>query len=97
VDVPLDEPRYDSKFSGDVSSKGCIVDKINEFRLTLKDPSKSVEDRRFALRFVIHLVEDLHMPLHLGDNHDKGGNKTQVRFYDRGTNMWSSIFKEVNS
>ena len=29
----------------------------------------------------------------MGDNHDKGGNRTQVRFYDRGTNMhrlWDS-------
>jgi len=93
VDVPLDEPRYDSKYSSDVSSKGCIVDKIHEFQATLKDPCKSVEDRRFALRFLIHLVEDLHMPMHVGDNHDKGGNQTQVRFYDRGTNMhrlWDS-------
>lgn len=93
VDVPLDEPRYDAKFSGDVAEKGCVVDKINEFRETLKDPSKSVEDRRFALRFLIHLVEDLHMPMHVGDNHDKGGNDTQVRFYETGTNMhrlWDS-------
>ena len=33
------------------------------------------------------------MPLHVGDNHDKGGNRTQVRFFDRGTNMhalWDS-------
>ncbi len=37
----------------------------------LKDPARSVEDRRFALRFLIHLVQDLHMPLHVGDNHDK--------------------------
>ena len=87
VDVPLDEPRYDSKFSGDVSTKGCVVDKINEFRLVLKDKSKSVEDRRFALRFLIHCVEDIHMPMHVGDNGDKGGNRTQVRFFDRGTNM----------
>ncbi len=93
VDVPLDEPRYDAKFSGDVSTKGCIVDKIHEFQATLKDPARSVEDRRFALRFLIHCVEDLHMPMHVGDNHDKGGNQTQVRFYDRGTNMhrlWDS-------
>jgi len=87
VDVPLDEPRYDSRFSADVAQKGCIVDKIHEFQATLKDPARSVDDRRFALRFLIHLVEDLHMPLHVGDDHDKGGNRTQVRFYDRGTNM----------
>jgi S1/P1 Nuclease len=87
VDVPLDESRYNAKFSGDVSTKGCVVDKINEFRLTVNDPSKSVEDRRFALRFVVHCLEDIHQPCHVGDNADKGGNRTQVRFFDRGTNM----------
>jgi nuclease S1 len=70
VDVPLDEPKYDSKFSGDVSTKGCVVDKINEFRLVVNDKSKSIEDRRFALRFLIHCVEDMHQPCHVGDNGD---------------------------
>jgi nuclease S1 len=93
VDVPLDEPKYDAKFSGEVPEKGCIVAKIKEFRMTLKDPAKSIEQRRLALRFLIHLIEDLHMPLHVGDNHDKGGNQTQVQFFDDGTNMhrlWDS-------
>jgi hypothetical protein len=93
VDVPLDEPRYDPKFSGDDPAKGCIVDKIHEFRRTLKDPIKSVEDRRFALRFLVHCVEDLHMPLHVGENHDKGGNTLQVRWFDCGSNLhrvWDS-------
>jgi hypothetical protein len=27
------------------------------------------------------------MSPHVGDNHDKGGNRTQVRFFDRGSNM----------
>ncbi len=87
VDVPLDEPRYDARFSGDVSTKGCVVDKINEFRLTLRDKSKSTEDRGFALRFLINCLEDMHQPCQVGDNGDKGGNRTQVRFFDRGTNM----------
>ncbi|MDG3002228.1 S1/P1 nuclease [Paludisphaera mucosa] len=93
VDVPLDEPRYDPRFSGDDPAKGCLVDKIHENLATLKDPARSVEDRRFALRFVLHLIEDLHMPLHVGDNSDKGGNTTQVQFFDRGSNMhrvWDS-------
>ena len=89
VDVPLDEPEYDSKWSADDPKNGCVVDKINEFRTTLKDKTKSVEDRRFALRFLIHCVEDMHMPMHVGDNHDRGGNDTQVQFFDRGTNMHS--------
>ena len=59
----------------------------------VRDEQRPVEERRFALRFLIHLVEDLHMPLHVGDNADKGGNRTQVRFFDKGTNMhrlWDS-------
>jgi len=93
VDVPLDQPKYDAKFSGDVSLKGCVVDKINEFRAVVKDKSKSIEERRFALRFLLHCVQDMHQPLHVGDNHDKGGNQTQVQWFDRGSNMhrvWDS-------
>jgi S1/P1 Nuclease len=35
----------------------------------------------------------MHQPCHVGDNQDMGGNNTQVRFFDRGTNMhalWDS-------
>jgi nuclease S1 len=56
VDVPLDEPKYDAKFSGGDRKKGCVADKINEFRLVVKDKTKPVEERRFALRFLIHCV-----------------------------------------
>jgi hypothetical protein len=100
VDVPLDEPRYDRKWSADDSKHGCVVDKINEFRLVVRDTSKSVEERRFALRFLIHCVEDMHMPMHVGDNHDRGGNDTQVRWFDRGSNMhrvWDSDLVEWNT
>ena len=67
--------------------RGYLVPKIRELKVTLKDRSKSVEERRFALRFLVHLVEDLHMPMHVGENHDKGGNQLQVRFFDRGSNL----------
>ena len=93
VDVPLDEPRYDDKFAGDTPEKGFIVPKIRELRLVLKDRSRPVEARRQALRFLVHFVEDLHMLLHVGENHDKGGNNLQVRCFDRGSNLhhvWDS-------
>jgi hypothetical protein len=35
----------------------------------------------------VHCLEDMHQSCPVGDNNDKGGNDTQVRFYDRGTNM----------
>jgi hypothetical protein len=93
VDVPLDEPRFDDRFAGDEPQKGYFVPKIRELRVVLKDRSWPVEERRQALRFLVHLVEDLHMPLHVGENHDKGGNNLQVRRFDRGSNLrrvWDS-------
>jgi hypothetical protein len=93
VDVPRDEPRYDDRFAGDTPEKGFIVPKIRELKVVLKDRSRPVEERRFALRFQVHLVQDLHMPLHVGENHDKGGNALQVRWFDRGSNLhrvWDS-------
>ncbi len=87
VDVPLDQDRYSDRFAGDVPEKGNIVPKIREFRAIVKDRSRPLQERRIALRFLIHLVEDLHMPLHVGDNHDRGGNDTQVQFFGQGTNM----------
>ncbi len=91
--MPLDQDRYDDRFAGDAPEKGNIVPKIREFRAILRDRKRPIEERRMALRFLAHLVEDLHMPLHVGDNHDRGGNDTQIQFFDQGTNMhrlWDS-------
>jgi hypothetical protein len=87
VDVPLDQPKYDAKWSADDPNKGCVVDIINEFRMVIKDKSETVEERRFALRFLIDCIEDMHQPCHVGDNKDTGGDNTQVRFFDKATNM----------
>jgi hypothetical protein len=70
VRVPLDEQKYDAKYSGDVPCKGSIVDKINEFTLVIKDKRKPIADRRTALKFLIHCIEDLHQPFHVvGGSH----------------------------
>jgi hypothetical protein len=63
----------------------------------MKDKSKTLEERRLALRFLIHCLEDLHMPLHVGDNKDNGGNQTQIRWFDEDSNMhrvWDSGIME---
>jgi hypothetical protein len=87
VDVPLDEPAYDKKWSADGPKHGYVVDKINEFRKVVGDKTKSIEGRRFALRFLLHCLQDMHQPMHVGNNNERGGNDTQVRWFDIGTNM----------
>ncbi len=43
--------------------------------------------RRLALRFLIHLVGDLHQPLHVGRQQDLGGNRIGVRWFNRRSNL----------
>jgi hypothetical protein len=44
---------------------------------------------RNALRFIIHLVGDVHQPLHLGKKEDRGGNSLNVFFFGVRTNLHS--------
>jgi hypothetical protein len=84
VNVPLTEPRYDARFC---PPAGCVISKIAELRLTLASDAATRDDKRQALRLLVHLVEDLHQPLHVGDRSDRGGNDLQVQFFGRGTNL----------
>ena len=36
---------------------------------------------------MVHLVGDLHQPLHIGRKEDKGGNTIQVQWFGKGTNL----------
>jgi hypothetical protein len=56
-------------------ARDCVVDKIEEFYAALMSPTAGDEERRLALQFLLHLVGDLHQPLHAGDDHDQGGNR----------------------
>lgn len=53
----------------------------------LKDPAVSKADKQFALTFLIHLIGDMHQPLHVGHPEDQGGNKINVTWFDRPTNL----------
>jgi hypothetical protein len=76
----------------------CIVDKIEQFRRELADPRQSPPERLIALQFLLHLIGDLHQPLHASDNHDRGGNDERVEApgYRVGTlhHYWDSVFVE---
>jgi hypothetical protein len=47
------------------------------------------EQAKFDLEVLMHLVGDLHQPLHDGYGEDKGGNSFQVNFNGKGTNLHS--------
>jgi hypothetical protein len=90
VDVPITESRYDSKYC---QPGGCVVSKIGDFKRVLQDPKAGKEQKQQALKFLVHFIEDLCQPLHVGDTGSRGGNEIQVRFYGIGSNLhrvWDS-------
>ena len=84
VNVSIDSARYDRR---DCAGGGCVVEKIKHFRHVLADRRAPKPERARALLFLVHFVEDVHQPLHVGDNRDQGGNRTQIQFQGAGTNL----------
>ena len=69
--------------------KGDGYTALERFTKTLRDPKASRDDKQVALRFIIHIVGDLHQPLHAGNGNDRGGNDVKVRFSNENTNLHS--------
>lgn len=63
----------------------CVDRKIVEYTAILKDRSQPHRARNEALKWVVHLIGDLHMPLHSGSNKDSAGQKIEVRLVNLKT------------
>ena len=85
----------------DCPGSNCVSDKIREFvgiaRLAIRKKSEVSE----AVKYLIHLVGDLHQPLHAGFAEDKGGNQIPVIIEGRESNLhsiWdSTILRRLGS
>lgn len=67
--------------------EGDAYTALKQFAATLKDPNATLEQKQLALRFSVHLIGDLHQPLHVGTRADRGGNDRKVTFGRDETNL----------
>jgi hypothetical protein len=92
VNFPRDTCTYDS--DRDCPDGQCVVGAIEKQAAVLH--SSAPDERRLAaLKYLVHLVADVHQPLHGGYRDDKGGNTYQVQAFGRGSNLhslWDSGF-----
>ncbi len=73
--------------------EGDALGALMFFRRLVLDPKTSPAHRQLALRFIVHIVGDLHQPLHNGRPGDRGGNDVKVKWFGRDTNLhavWDS-------
>jgi len=52
----------------------------------LGDPRAKLRARNEALKWVVHLIGDIHQPLHAANRGDRGGNQVQVSFFGERDN-----------
>jgi hypothetical protein len=96
INFPKDANTYDQQ--RDCKLRNCIIEAIAWYVQVLKSGDAPRNEKRTALRFVAHLVGDVHQPLHAGFAEDRGGNSVDVRFNGRKENLhslWDTALVEL--
>jgi hypothetical protein len=66
---------------------GDILAKLQEFEDQLRDPDTPRQKKVEAVKWLNHLIGDLHQPLHVGRRADRGGNGIAVIWFDEPDNL----------
>jgi hypothetical protein len=86
---------FEGKTYSDIAPppEGNAVTALEMFSKQLKSKKASLEEKQLALRFIVHIVGDLHQPFHAGNGTDKGGNDVKLQFFWEDSNLhrvWDS-------
>lgn len=80
-----------------LNPSGDVVTAIESQTRVLLDPEASKEEKGLALKMVVHLVGDIHQPMHVGHASDRGGNSWTIKYFGRENNLhsiWDSSLPE---
>lgn len=75
-----------------VLAKDSIADAYTKLKFLineLKNKQLSPDKKQMYLRLLIHIVGDIHQPLHVGKQEDLGGNRIRVLWFGDSTNLHS--------
>ena len=80
VDWPADPATYSDSFC----DPDCITNELPK-QIEVMRTSTDTEAKALAMSWVIHLMGDLHQPMHVTDRGDRGGNEFNVTYHGRAT------------
>jgi hypothetical protein len=87
----LSYAEFETKVKGMGSEN--VYGALQEQEKVLASTSSTRAEKIEALKFVVHFVGDLHQPMHISREEDKGGNTIQLNYDGKGTNLhalWDS-------
>ncbi len=77
---------------------GDVITALTGQSALLSSGSATPEESALAMKIIVHLMGDMHQPLHMGRLDDLGGNRVKVKFFKRDTNLhsvWDSNIVET--
>ena len=84
LEVPDIEAGYDP---ANAPEQGDAYTALQQFAQVVIDTDAPLEERQRALRLIVHIIGDLHQPLHVGNGLDRGGNDVTVVWFDTVTTL----------
>jgi hypothetical protein len=73
--------------------EGDVVQTLQRLIKEFKSKKFKDGDERMAVRMLVHLIGDIHQPLHVGNGKDRGGNDFKVNWFNEESNLhkiWDS-------
>lgn len=73
--------------------KGDVIATLERLTNELQSANLSLEKQGEYLKMIIHLVGDIHQPLHVGCCDDQGGNRVRLKWFREDSNLhrvWDS-------
>ena len=73
--------------------EGDAIVTIERLMSELKSKQFTDGDEAFAIKLLVHLIGDIHQPLHVGNGEDRGGNDVKLDYFWKSSNLhrvWDS-------
>jgi hypothetical protein len=73
--------------------KGDIIQALEKIITELKSKTLTPEEETKRVKMLIHLIGDIHQPLHVGGGNDRGGNDVRISWFRNESNLhrvWDS-------
>jgi len=89
VTIPEGKTYTDTK----KNPNGDVIETIGRLIAALKSKNLNAKDEAEHLRMLIHLIGDIHQPLHVGVDGDQGGNSIKITWFRTDSNLhrvWDS-------
>lgn len=95
INMPMDADYNAEKRN----EKGDLVSAIEYCISIITNDDSSKDDKAFYLKLLVHFIGDLHQPMHVGLEEDRGGNDFKVYWFRKDSNLhrvWDSDMIDGN-